>query len=351
MNKLWITLLIVSLVLFSVYFLYASFFSASHIAGIINENKEHYSIILSEDDKVLISINPEVSRPLASVVKLIVAIEFAEQVSARQLDKTEQVPIGALERYHIPDTDGNAHEEWLSYLKKNQKLTNDSLVALWEVARGMIAYSSNANTEYLMDRLGIDNVNDRLQKLGIRTHSKINYLVSDLYLTAGELETNTDEELYDKCKLIHEKLKTGIISAGSFDHEKDLSLEKQQLLNNRMSSSTALEYYGLMKKISSNTYFTNEVQAELNSIIERQSQPEKYDIIRYGGKGGSTLWVLNNAVYLERKNGKKYEFILFSNYPTEANDNFLISKVMGKLISEITDDTKRAKKLISIINK
>lgn len=45
-----------------------------------------------------------------------------------------------------------------------------------------------------------------------------------------------------------------------------------------------------------------------------------------------------------------YVLILFSNYPTNDNDNFLISKTMGKLINEITVGTNRSEKLINIIN-
>lgn len=350
MGKLGIILLILGILLLFAYLLYASFFSARHVAKIIHKNKEHYSIILAENDRVLINIHPEKDRPLASVVKLIVAIEFAEQVAGQRLTNDEPVPLSDLQKYHVPDTDGNAQVEWLSYLEREQKLIDGDKVPLWEVARGMIAFSSNANTEYLMDKLGIDKVNDRLRQLGIKKHSPIHYLVADLYLTENELKNDTDQELFDKCVAIHEKLKTGAILTDSFDYG-GLTLRKQKALNDRMTASTAREYYELLKKIRSNDYCNEQVQTELNRLIERKSQPGKYDIVRYGGKGGSTLWVLNNAAYLERKNGKRYEFVLFSDYPTEANDNFLISKMMGKLISEIANDTKAARKLIDIINK
>lgn len=335
----------------ALYLLYSSFFSSGHIAKIINDNKEHYSIILSQDDTILININAEVSRPLASVVKLIVAIEFSEQVGAGQLDKEEMVPVGVLEKYHLQHTDGQAHEDWILYLNAYEKMTSDSMISLWEVARGMMTYSSNANAEYLMDRLGIDNVNNRLEQLGIEKHSRINYPVSYLYLTPTDLKTETDKGIYSKCQRIHEQLKADGVSVGSFDYGIAMSPDNQKLLSDRMSSSTALEYYELLRKISSNGYFSHKVQMELNSIIERDVPAGKYDIVRYGGKGGSTLWILNNAVYLERKNGKQYKFIMFSNYPTDRNDNMLLSKVMSKLIVEITDDTEKAEELISIINK
>lgn len=333
------------------YVLYTSFFSTKNIANIINENKEYYSIILSEDDKILININPDKSRPLASVVKLIVAIEFSEQIAARQLNNNELVELEEIGRYYVSNTDGNAHKDWLSYMKEKQKISEGNLVSLRDVAIGMMAFSSNANTEYLLDRLGIDRVNERIAKLGFEKHSPINYLVSEMYLSADDLNDKSDSELYEQTKIIHEKLKTKKLLSDSFDYEHDSSLDKQKLLSDRLTHSTAMEYYELMKKISSNQYFSAAVQTELNSIIERKSQLDKYNIVRMGSKGGSTLWILNYACYLERKNGKKYKLVLFSNYPNNDNHNLLVTKMFWKFITEITDDTKRAQKLIKIINK
>lgn len=341
---------IIGMALILVYYLYTSFFSTTHIARIINEHKEHYSIILSEDDKILIQINPEKCRPLASVVKLIVAIEFAEQVVAGKISNDELVALEALARYHAPNTDGNAHREWLSYLENNNKIIKEHYVPLWEIARGMIGFSSNANTEFLLDRLGLDNVNRRLEQLGFREHSKIKYLVSDMYIDEQLFTIKTDEEIYQQGKIIHDKLKAGFIHPDSFDYKHGLSLRKQKLLNDRMASATALEYHELLQKICGNNYFKPEVQTELSSIIERKVQPDKYDIIRMGAKGGSTIWVLNYVCYMERQNGKRYKLVLFSNYPSEKNNNFLITKLLGKFVNELTNDTKHAEKLIRIIN-
>lgn len=350
MKAFWIALIIITATIIIV-FIHKSFFSTKHIAEIINNNKNHYSIILAEDNQILININPDEIHPLASVVKLIIAIEFSEQIITKDINKNELILLSEIEKYHIPYTDGNAHRDWLKHIIKNDKIINDNAVNLWEVARGMIAFSSNANTEYLLDKLGIENVNHQLEKLEFKKHTKINFLVAELYLSKYELLNNTDDDLYKKTILLHEEIKSGKIKSKEFDYKNGITLEKQKLLNERMTSSTALEYYNLIKKIRSKTFFPKEVQDELNNLIERKSDPNKYDITRFGGKGGSTIWTLNNAIYLERKNGKKYEFILFSNYPTDNNDNYLISKRLAKLTNEITNDTKQAKKLIKIINK
>src|SRR5690554_3527390 len=341
---------LILVVLLLVYYAYSYFFSTTHIAEIINKNKKHYSIILAENDNLLININAEELRPLASIVKLIIAVEFAEQVANKTINESTLVSIKDLESYHVPNTDGNAHKDWLKHIRESNKIVNLDSISLLEIAKGMITYSSNANTEYLLDKLGIDNVNIQLKKLGFKTHSKISYPVSDMYLTSEELGNDSRENLYHKSNLTHQKLKSGELLSENFDSDVDFTKAKQKLLNDRLSQSTAHEYYKLMIKFRDKNYFKKDVQDILYKIIERRATSEEYDIIRYCSKGGSTSWVLNNVVYLERKNGKMYVLILFSNYPTNDNDNFLISKTMGKLINEITVGTNRSEKLINIIN-
>lgn len=57
-------------------------------------------------------------------------------------------------------------------------------VPLCEIANGMIAYSSNANTEYLIEVLGLQNINDVPKSLGILHHEPVYPIVSALYIPA-----------------------------------------------------------------------------------------------------------------------------------------------------------------------
>ena len=119
--------------------------------------------------------------PLASTVKIIVAIEFAKQAAHNIFNKNEKIPLSELDKYYLPNTDGDAHPKWVGYERKLGNIINDS-VRLIDVARGMIIFSSNANTEYLMDMLGFDNVKNNLQLLGLKKHTPIYPLVSSLFL-------------------------------------------------------------------------------------------------------------------------------------------------------------------------
>ena len=53
----------------------------------------------------------------------------------------------------------------------------------------MLQYSSNANTEYLINILGIENINQNIKELGLQQHEEVYPFVSALYLRilAGEI--------------------------------------------------------------------------------------------------------------------------------------------------------------------
>ncbi|GJM75017.1 hypothetical protein HMSSN036_72330 [Paenibacillus macerans] len=140
------------------------------------------SMYVMENDRVLIDYQSDVKRPLASVLKIILAIELAEQAAEGRIDMNEAVPLDSLRRFYIPGTDGGAHPSWLDAL--DPAVTADGTVSLMEAAKGMIHYSSNANTEYFMERLGLDNINARIQKLALSRHDPI-FPVSSAMLMYG----------------------------------------------------------------------------------------------------------------------------------------------------------------------
>ena len=84
--------------------------------------------------------------PLASTVKTIIAIEYAVQAAAGKINPDEEVGISELEKFHVKNTDGGAHPKWLDFVKNK---INDDKITVREIAKGMIRFSSNANTEWL----------------------------------------------------------------------------------------------------------------------------------------------------------------------------------------------------------
>ncbi|MBL0144386.1 MAG: serine hydrolase [Chitinophagaceae bacterium] len=147
----------------------------------INTNKNKVALFITQNDTVVARLNEDKIMPLASTVKIMVAIEFAKQASAGVINEDEYVAITELDKYYLPNTDGDAHPTWLTYEKENKNIKNDS-VKLLDIARGMIMFSSNANTEFLMDLLGFDNVKNNIQLLGLKKHTALYPLVSSLFM-------------------------------------------------------------------------------------------------------------------------------------------------------------------------
>ena len=86
---------------------------------------------------------------VASVYKVVILAELARQVDAGRISPDERVSLDTLNSYYLPNSDLGAHPAWLRTLP-----ADTSEVTLRQLAYGMIRYSSNANSDYLLTRLG-----------------------------------------------------------------------------------------------------------------------------------------------------------------------------------------------------
>ncbi len=87
--------------------------------------------------------------PLASVSKLLIFIAYAERLAAGAIRLEERVDVGRLDRYNLPRTDRGAHDRFMRIYPEGT-----TSISLWDVAAtGMMQYSSNAASDYLLERL------------------------------------------------------------------------------------------------------------------------------------------------------------------------------------------------------
>lgn len=100
-------------------------------------------------------LNADVPMPLASVVKLLDLVAYAEAVAAGQLDPTSTVTLDDLEAYYLPHLDLNAHPRAVANLEENGRVFGSPpTILLDEVPGMMIEFSSNAAADYLHMLLG-----------------------------------------------------------------------------------------------------------------------------------------------------------------------------------------------------
>jgi hypothetical protein len=86
--------------------------------------------------------------PVASAIKIIYLAAYTDAVRKGKAKPDEHVSVALWNSYHLPGTDGGAHEAALQRLKPGTSVTLDQIVS------AMIEESDNAAADLLRDRLG-----------------------------------------------------------------------------------------------------------------------------------------------------------------------------------------------------
>ncbi|MFP4458188.1 MAG: serine hydrolase [Candidatus Zixiibacteriota bacterium] len=321
LKRILIIVAIVAILLIGIVVSSALYFrpQADRITDHILENNENAAILLVQDGDTICSLNPEKMMPLASTMKIIIAIEYAYQAADGIIDADQMITFSDIDKYWIKKTDGGAHRIWKNSVSSKAK---DNKIPIREIAKGMIKYSSNANTEWLIDKLGLDNINSRIDSLGIKDHSEIYYIVSSLLVGKEEYPSLKADKIVEKIKQmpmqeyiaisqeIHNKIKNDQIGN---DTPENLTMEYQRLWSERLPASTAAEYVELMSKLNSKEYFSDDVHKYLDEVMEfpmENSANQKW-LKHAGMKGGSTMFVLTKALYATDNEGNTTELAYF----------------------------------------
>lgn len=297
---------------------------ADSFFNFIIANKSRTSVYITRNDSVVASLNENKLMPLASTVKIMVAIEFAQQATHDMINENSYVPLSELDKYYIPNTDGGAHPAWLEYARKNKEIKNDS-VKLVDVARGMIMFSSNANTEYLMDLLGFDNVKDNIALFKLKQHTAIYPLVGSLFLYQVPKKSNeaklikslssySDRKYSMEAYDLHMNLKEDSSFKSTFRPE-EFSMKLQKLWSDRLPASTTKEYVQLVSALNKREVLDEDVFFTISEVLEFPMESKAFQAVfkHYGVKGGSTAFVLTHVIYLTMKDGTRMELAIFFN--------------------------------------
>ncbi|MNI31397.1 hypothetical protein D3C73_852810 [compost metagenome] len=317
----------------------------------IVNNPDRASFYAMENGKILVNTGAEIKRPLASVVKIMVLAEFAEQVVAGVIDMEEEVSLSSLNRFYIPKTDGGAHSKWLDNLKE-QGLDLDAKCTLKEVARGMILYSSNANTEFLIEKLGLEAINHRIQEWGLEQHDLIYPLSSSMLIAAYLMDTME----------LSKKQVTAYIADLSYSDYTNKALEIFNLLQNdeegkwinqlnrqetkgsklqelwskNLPGSTVQEYAHMLADIQEGKLLSEQAQPIFHELMEMKlKNPDPF--VYVGQKGGSSISIVNQVIYTEDRKGNKIQFALFV-HDTFGADRPWLNKKLDLFINKFFKD-------------
>ena len=247
----------------------------SQVLEFLSANPHRASLVVMRGDTALALVNADRPMPLASTVKVLIAVEYAFQAAEGSVDPDARVPIAELERFYVPRTDGGAHEMWLKDARARNAIAHDGTVALREAVRGMIRFSSNANSEWVLDRLGPDRVNARARALDVRQPIPVYYAFASAQLIMRDpIDTSALRAIPDSVWLaraaaIHDSLAndgTGRLRLSA--NERNLSIARQRVWSDRLPSSTARDYARLAERIAGRRYFPQDVQSLIEESLD-----------------------------------------------------------------------------------
>ncbi len=297
---------------------------ADSFLNFIKTNKDRASIYITKNDTVIAFLNENKVMPLANSFNILVAIEFAKQASADIVDKNARVPLSELDKYYLPNTDGNAHPSWIEYERKNNHIRGDS-VKLIDVARGMIMFGSNANAEYLMDLLGINNIGSNIGLFGIRIHTSIYPTPASLLMYQNPKDISEDkiikainkfsEQNYAKhVYSLHIQLKHDFRFKASF-RANDMTMKMQKVWSDRLPASTTKDYVHLGNILNNRKFLTDTAYKIIEEVLESSMENKNFQAVfkHYGVKGGNTSFVLTHVLYLRTKSNTNIELAVFFN--------------------------------------
>ncbi|KRG12622.1 D-alanyl-D-alanine carboxypeptidase [Virgibacillus soli] len=321
-----------------------------------NVDKGNVSATIHYNQEKWVQVNEDQLLPLASAVKTIIAIEYAEQAAAGKIDPNQEIPLNDLEIFYIPKTDGGAHQAWLKDVKIDQQMET---VPLKEVTKGMIVYSSNANTEYLIHLLGLENINQTLEDLQLSSHEPIYPIVSALAIPQQIIqEEGSKKAALDKLKNMDMKeyreltiathkewLQQPLNAQEKKQLIKDLNMDFQKVWSDRLPRATTAEYVSIMEKLNTKSHFSENVYTYLDPVMEGlMENPNNQEWLAHAGqKGGSTAFVLTMAMYATDQEGNQTELALFAN-DLSTMEQIKLSKNMNAFqLKFLTDEDFRKK--------
>ncbi|WP_169057669.1 serine hydrolase [Bacillus pumilus] len=321
----------------------------------VTKNKKDVSATMIENEEVVLDWNGDQKTPLASTMKLMVLFHFVKTVSSGDIKLDEKVALSDIEKFFIDRTDGGAHTYWLEVNDFSEHAT------LLDVAKGMMQFSSNACTDYLIDLLDLERINDQMKQAGLTEHDELMPLTPKLLWPAyvSDHERDAFKQMSDVTDKQYKSLMIEIFNIMKNDPEhkkaleeklmkKDLlSLRIQSLLTQKMTKSTTNQYAHFMKRLQDELLTTEEKRLFSQIVLGETLKTETDQNFWY--KGGSTLFVVTAALY-RKTDISSISISLFINDP-KADNSHWIEEVFNEFILTAAVDQNFRQQLIQAFTK
>jgi D-alanyl-D-alanine carboxypeptidase len=262
-------------------------------------------------------LNADSPMPLASVVKVINLIAYAEAANAGLLDPAEWRPLGDLERYYLPGSDLRSHSQAVSDLEEAGLVAFDPpATPLEEIPGLMIRRSSNAASDYLHKLLGQETIEQTVLNLGLSQHTAPCPFVGQFLAMGNRTRTSDDRQavqgfIEDPDSYGREVMRlTELFATDEAFHDYESTprwqhpnLQIQALFSDHLTAQgTAGDYAQLMARIAQNEigppYVNILVRRYLEWPMIFNANQELFSTVGY--KNGTMPGVLTTIYYAQR---------------------------------------------------
>ncbi len=314
-------------------------------------------------------LNADVQMPLASVVKIVNLIAYANAVANSQLDPGSWIPVEELDRYYLPGMDLGAHRQALNDLEEKSLIARDPpSVPLEEVPVMMIQHSSNAAADYLHMAIGQDRLELTAQELGLESQTALcpwigQFLAMSNHEPQGNDWLTVNEYIKNPAIYGQEvmRLSDAYINDSEFRNDILNSRGRRARVNvqalfseNLNAQATPRDYAELMTKI-----IKNELKTSFSNILVRRvmewpmifpANQELFSTI--GFKNGSLPGILTVSYYAQRlEDGAQIVVVLFfRDLPMQTYRNWRQSLTHDELARWLLADPEAIPELKSLLD-
>ena len=335
---------------------------ADDLLEYFKKHPDRVSFCMAENDCPIIAYQADRKMPLASVLKIMVAIEYIRQVKSRQITPDQTVTLDQLDRYYIPYSDGGAHQHWLEGIHRRQPQPGQpkpgQTVTLAEVAKGMIEYSSNANTEYLMAVLGLEAINRTVLQIGGADHDPIfpissaglmgTYLMDTESMTFREMIRRLERMSFDEYASISKEILQKLSEDGRkafirrYGNRMSFHRELQLVSSRRMPAGTARLYATLPARLRQLDWFDDDAWRQFRHLMQRPVR-EGSPIAELLSKGGSSISICNDVLYAKDREGNRLSIAMFIQEPSRKQLKRLQRKTVPFVLKLLLDPDYRSR--------
>ncbi len=164
--------------------------NSDSLINFIKENRKKFAIFAVQNNRQQLAFNESETVPLATMSDLLVATEFAKQATYKVVDSGESTALKEIVTFHLENKFQPEYEDWLTHLLITKKIQDQNTnISLAEIAHGMLKFGAQPNTEFLIEKVGFDNIKSSIVSYNLTGHTTIAYPIGALALYQNRKKT------------------------------------------------------------------------------------------------------------------------------------------------------------------